>query len=319
MVKRSQGIAAIALVLALAALGVFAALATRSRPATPPAPPSGSPSTGSSGGSISGSGTSWIVSGSTLTRLLAADSAGATAARNFDAPNAYVLTGAADWAVPSGWHSTPTASFTSYATLKSVFARHSLDPRIRAVLYDNEHWSLTPQNEQADPAHYDQLAADLVHQHHLLFIAAPAPDLVDKLRPDAATGNFDTFLSLGLAGQIARYADVLDIQSQGAENNPTLFASFVSAVATQARQANPGIKVLAGLSTNPSGTAVTAAVMDRAARAVRTDVDGYWLNDPAASPACPACAGPYPQVALTALRGLNRPQSLYDNGEMGKL
>ncbi|MDH6574422.1 hypothetical protein [Kitasatospora sp. MAP5-34] len=302
---RSRTVAAIALGLALAAFATFAILTTgaggRSGPSSLRALPSGSPGAGSG----TSSGTSWIVSGSTLTRLLAADPTGATAARKFDTPNAYVLTGAAEWAVPAGWRSTPTASFTSYAALQSAFARHSLDPRIRAVLYDNEHWSLTPQREQADPAHYDQLAAELVHQHQLLFVAAPATDLVNKLTPNAATGNFDSFLGLGLAAQIARYADVLDIQSQGAQNNPTLFASFVSAVATQARQANPGVKVLAGISTNPSGTAATAATMDRAARAVRTHVDGYWLNDPAASPACPACAGPYPQVALAALRGLS--------------
>ncbi len=62
--------------------------------------------------------------------------------------------------------------------------------------------------------------------------------------------------------------------------------------------------MLAGLSTNPSGRAVTAAVIDRAAESVTADVDGYWLNDPAPSAACAACAGPFPQVALAALRGL---------------
>jgi hypothetical protein len=62
--------------------------------------------------------------------------------------------------------------------------------------------------------------------------------------------------------------------------------------------------VVAGISTNPSGTAVTADAMDQAAKAVRAHVDGYWLNDPAASAFCPKCSGPYPQIALDALSGL---------------
>jgi hypothetical protein len=97
---------------------------------------------------------------------------------------------------------------------------------------------------------------------------------------------------------------VLDLQAQGAEADPGLFASFVADAAAQARKANPNVKVLAGISTYPSGKTVTAAAIDQAAQAVRANVDGYWLNDPAASAACPACAGPYPQVALAALRGL---------------
>jgi hypothetical protein len=308
--QHRRRVTATAAVLAVCVLAVLAALAGCGGPgsgATPTAAPSalrsglpasGGPATGAS------DGRSWIVSGATLTRLLAADTAGRTTARNFDTPHAYVLTGAGDWAVPHGWSSTPTASFSSWTALQSAFARHTLDPRIRAVLYDNEHWSLTPAAEQADPAHYDQLAAQLVHQHHLLFIAAPATDLVKQLRPDATTGAFDTYLSLGLAGDIASSADVLDLQAQGAEDNPTLFASFVSAAAAQARRAHPGVVVLAGISTNPSGTPVTAAVIDRSARAVQADVDGYWLNDPAASPACPSCTGPFPRVALAAVSRL---------------
>ncbi|MDH6108458.1 hypothetical protein P3T36_003898 [Kitasatospora sp. MAP12-15] len=303
--KNTRSITAMALLLALAAVVTYLALGgsggrSPSRAVGPQSPPPGSaaPGTGATG-------TSWIVSGSTLTRLLATDTTGSTTAKNFNTPNAYVLTGPDAWAVPAGWSSTPTASFTSYTALRSAFAKHSLDPRIRAVLYDNEHWSLTPADEQADPAHYDQLAAELVHRNHLLFIAAPAPDLVNKLSPDTTTDKFGAFLGLGVLGQAARYADVLDIQAQGAENNPTLFASFVSAATAQARQANPHVKVLAGISTNPSGTAVTAATIDSAARTVRTAIDGYWLNDPAASAACPACAGPYPQTALTALRNLS--------------
>jgi cellulose synthase/poly-beta-1,6-N-acetylglucosamine synthase-like glycosyltransferase len=287
-----------------AVLLALALVSTAGCAATTPSPgPTAASGTASATGSATGP--LWIISGSTLTRLVSGDTGG-SAAKYFNTPNAYVLTGAQHWSIPDGWSSTPTASFTSYATLRSALNNGTLDPRIKAVLYDNEHWSLTPGAEQSNPAHYDQLAAQLVHRHHLLFLAAPATDLVNVLSPATAAGNghFQTFLDLGLAGDIARDADVIDIQAQGAEADTSLFASFVAGAAAQARKVNPNVKVLAGISTNPSGRTVTAAAIDHAAQAVRANVDGYWLNDPAASAACPACAGPYPQVALEALRGL---------------
>lgn len=294
-----------------AGLTVFAALLTFAvscsggggrGPAPAPNPASAPPS------QTAASAPLWIVAGSTLTRLLATDSAAATG--EFNTPNAFVLTPEHSWAIPDGWTSTPTADFTSYSALRSALDGGKLDPRIKAVLYDSEQWSLTPSAEQHDPGRYYKLAGELVHRHHLLFIAAPATDLVNVLsKSDAdAQGRYPTFLSLSLPADAARYADVLDIQAQGSEADTALFTSFVSQAAAQARSANPNIRILAGLSTNPSGKSVTTSVIETAARAVRPQVDGYWLNDPAASTACPRCAGPFPQIALAAVQNLTHTQ-----------
>ena len=273
--------------------------------------PGPSPFTSGAGPSASGgaaAGTVWIVSGSALTRLRAADPGGATTRAAFDSPDAFVITSGPGRPVPAGWSSTPTASFTSYESLRATLAGGTLDPRIKAVFYDNEHWDLTPILEQREPVRYDQLAAQLAHQHHLLFIATPAINLVNVLTPIAGSGvggnRYQAFLDLGLAGQAARTADVLDVQAQGAEADISLFSSFVQAAAAQARKANPAVKVVAGISTNASGDPATATAMDQAAASVRDDVDGYWLNDPEASTACPTCVGPFPQVALAAVEGL---------------
>ena len=244
---------------------------------------------------------SWIIGGSTLTQLRAADTAGNLTKQFFDTPRAYVITNPKDWSVPDGWTSTPTASFTSYAALQAAVSSGKLDPRIRAVLYDNESWSQTPVAEQRDPAHYDQLAAHLVHQHHLLFIATPAVDLTKSA---GAQDRYSRFLASGLVGSIAGDADVIDIQAQGSEMDVAKYEAFVSAAVAQARRSNPGVKVLAGISTNPTGQAVTTQDVVKAIGSVQGTVDGYWLNDPARSAYCPTCAGPFPQVSLGILSAL---------------
>ncbi|MEY9931505.1 hypothetical protein ABH926_006154 [Catenulispora sp. GP43] len=212
-----------------------------------------------------------------------------------------MITNAKDWSVPDGWTSTPTASFTSYAALQAAVSSGKLDPRIRAVLYDNESWSQTPVAEQLDPAHYDKLAAQLVHQHHLLFIATPAVDLTKSA---GAQDRYSRFLASGLVGSIAGDADVIDIQAQGSETDMAKYDAFVAAAAAQARHSNAGAKILAGISTNPTGHAVTAQAVVKVIGPVQGTVDGYWLNDPAQSAYCPTCAGPFPQVSLGILSAL---------------
>lgn len=275
------------------------------RPAAP------APTMSASGARPAAGGWTWIVSGATLARLLTLGSSGpATAAQEFDKPNAYILASPQDWSIPAGWTSTATADFTSYTTLRSALDNGTLDPRFKAVLYDDEDWSLTPADQQSDPGRYYQLAAQLVHRHHLLFLAAPATDLAEvfggaaETAPPGGGGRYQAFLGDGVISAAARYADVLDVQAQGSEADPALFASFVTQAAAQAHAANPAVEVLAGISTNPSGGQITAAAVDRAAQAAGPHVAGFWLNDPAASAACPRCAGPYPQLALATLVGL---------------
>jgi hypothetical protein len=194
-----------------------------------------------------------------------------------------------------------TATFTSYATLRSVLAGGRLPAGTQAVLYDNEDWPLTPAQEQQDPARYEQLAAGLVHARHLLFVSTPAADLTSVLAPHAQQ-HYAAYLQLHIAADAARYADVVDIQAQGSEADLTEFVSFVKEAAYQARQANPRVIVLAGISTNPSGQPITAAQLIAAVRGVRPFVNGFWLNIPSAGAACPRCGAARPQVAVPLLR-----------------
>ena len=176
------------------------------------------------------------------------------------------------------------ADFRSYAELKKMIRQGTIPPGIRWVMYDNEQWSLTPADEQADPVHYEQLFARLAHRQGYKVILAPAQDLVpgfDKNSFRAGQAVWPSYLSMGLAAASARAADIYEIQAQPYEmsvyRSQHAYADFVAAAAAQARAANPGIAIYAGLSTQRVSS---AAQLLQDYEATRNLVDGYWLNIP---------------------------------------
>jgi hypothetical protein len=198
-----------------------------------------------------------------------------------------------------------TVSFASYQAMERRLAGPGLPAGTVAVIYDNEHWRFTPVDEQRNPARYEELAAALVHAHHLLFVSAPAVNLTDVLAP-GQSDHYAAYLRLALAASAARYADVIDIQAQGSETSLRAFTPFVQAATAQARSANRHVIVLVGISTNPGGQHVSSAQLADAYGAVRADVNGYWLNVPSHGPGCPSCGVPQPGVAVPLLQMLAR-------------
>ncbi|MBE3567550.1 MAG: hypothetical protein IMW90_17690 [Thermogemmatispora sp.] len=221
----------------------------------------------------------------------------------FDHAHTYLL-GAGAPNFPTPWHSIPTVTFASDAAMQKAFASHTIPASVKAVVYDNEAWSFTPAQEQRQPGRYDQLAAELVHEHHLIFIATPATDLAHVINP-AGGNSYQNFLRLGIAGAAARYADIYEIQAQGSELHTSTYVNFVRQAAEQARAANAHVIVLAGLSTNPGGQHVTGEDLYRAVMATQSMVSGYWLNIPAGGRYCPRCGTPQPQVAIDFLKRLS--------------
>jgi hypothetical protein len=213
----------------------------------------------------------------------------------------YVMIGPKISSVPAGWKAISFVSFTRFAALKSAVAS-GVGPQINGVMYDYERWEFTPEDEQRNPAPYLRQAADLAHAQGLLFLTAPAVNLVRAMAPRDEGPRYDAYLRLGIAADAARYADVFDIQAQGSERNTELYASFVQQAAAQARQANPKVIVLAGISTQPSGQSVTADDIVRAIDATRDSVDGYWFNIPRPSAYCPRCREFRPDIAIEVLR-----------------
>jgi len=249
-------------------------------------------------------------------RWLVASKAAAALASNsdasglFDRARPFVIAGPALKRLPPGWKAVSLRSFKSVEDIRNALESNALGPEVKGVMYDCEKWRFTPAKEQQNPAPRMKEAADLVHAQGLLFFAAPAVDLVTVLAPDDDRKRQDeTYLRLRLAADAARYADVFDVQSQRFERDAERYANFVREAAAQARQANPKIKVLAGLSTQPGGQVVTADDILRAIDATRDLVDGYWFNIPEPSQYSPAVTEFRPDIAVDVLRQLAASQA----------
>ena len=198
----------------------------------------------------------------------------------------------------------PVVTFASAAALENAMSRGQLVGGIYGVLYDPEAWSFTPMTEQRDPVGATARAAAMAHAHGLRLIVAPALNLTTVLDPAGGTLRWRRFLALNLAGQLARVADVIELQAQSLERDTTAYAAFVRAATSQATAAHPGISVLAGLSTNLPGAPVDSQRLTAAIHATRSAVTGYWLNIPGPGPRCPTCNPARPDIAIGVLRQL---------------
>ena len=244
----------------------------------------------------------WLFNGPGV----AAMAADPEASRLLDDKQPYVMWGRELRGVPESWNAVPAISFKSFSDIENALESDLIPQNVKGVMYDYEKWRFTPENEQRNPNAYLKLAANLVHAKGYLFLTAPAVNLVTVMAPSANRNRLDeTYLRLGIAGDAARYADVVDIQAQRFEFDAALYGSFVRQAATQARQSNPKVIVLAGLSTEPIGKSVTAEELLKAIAATRGFVDGYWMNIPEPSEYSPVARHFRPDIAVEVLRQIS--------------
>jgi hypothetical protein len=203
-----------------------------------------------------------------------------------------------------GFNAAVTVTFPSLNALSHAVTGGRLPAGTRAVLYDPEAWSFTPAAEQRDPVQAATRAADLARAHGLQFIVAPALNLTSVLARGSAAPRWQQFLDLQLAAQMAKVADMIELQAQSLERETGTYANFIEEAAAQARAAHPGVAVLAGLSTNPPGAAVASGQLVAAIKASRAFVDGYWLSIPDPGARCPTCNQERPDVGIEALRSV---------------
>ena len=241
----------------------------------------------------------WLITLRSLRRLTALPGSDAAVRTFFGAQRYSILVGGPHSRYPS-LPARRSLAFGSYRSMHSGVAS-SAAPRV--VILDLERWSQTPPGEQRQPARYYRLAGRLARRKGLLLVATPSSNLVEPW-PVRFIPAYASYLQSGLVGEVAKAADVFEVQAQGFERQTALYKEFVATAADQARDANPRVTVIAGLSTNPGGRGVPAIQLYRDALAARPYVDGFWLNIPAKSAACRRCGVARPEIALELLRKL---------------
>ena len=243
----------------------------------------------------------WLFNGPGVTAM----AANPESSRLLQNMQPFVMWGRSIPGVPRDWRAVPIISLKSFGAIREALQSGALGPEIKGVMYDYEKWRFTPVEEQTNPAGYVAEAAKLVRARGLLFLTAPAVNLVEVMDPNSSPKQMDeTYLRLGIAADAARHADVFDVQAQRFESDTRRYANFVRQAAAQARRANPKIVVLAGISTEPIGRRVTADDILAAIGATRDVVDGYWFNIPEPSEYSPRATAFRPDIAVEVLRTL---------------
>ncbi len=246
------------------------------------------------------SGIRWIVNAGSLQHSLT-DFPLDLQKKYFDSPCTFLVVGDNPSEAYRDWTAVKTRTATSLSAIQAAAA----DPATTAVLYDPEGWEMTPPEEQRDPAWAACRAAAITHAHNKILIVTPAINLIRVIDPGSGGNRFEAFARTRLAGDIAKCADVYEIQAQGAETDKAAYRKFVEAEARQARAANSHVVVLAGISTNPMGQEVSGKDVFEAVQSVRSTVDGFWLNIPSGGKFCPSCGAPQPKVAVDMLQRLD--------------
>jgi hypothetical protein len=168
----------------------------------------------------------------------------------------------------------------------------NLPARTAAIVLDQEDWqgtcvgstTCTPQSDLDNPVGYATEAAAATMKAGLTMIVTPALDLFDGDGTLPCTSSlYECYLSYNMAGKMAAIpgVDVIDVQAQSLETEPSTYKSFVEQASAQAKAANPGIVVLAGLSTSPNTpTAPTLAQIEKCGSDALPYVSGFWMNVP---------------------------------------
>ena len=243
----------------------------------------------------------WLLENFSVQKLLDAGLPLSLLQSYFNNPKTFVIVKAG---APTSNQYLPDAtyvmSFANYRKMRQALNFGLVPSNIRYLLFDDEKWPATPATEQAQPFQYESAAESLSHARGLGLIFTPAANLSTVLNPAyTETTKYDGYVSLGIGSNGAKYANVLEIQSQQDEALGG-FVSFVTQAAAQAEAANPNVLVLAGLTTNGPGDAITPQLLLNDYNATRDAVSGYWLNIPGGHGKGPR----NPQVAVQFLQQL---------------
>jgi hypothetical protein len=215
--------------------------------------------------------TRWVVVTGTIRAIAEIDPD--SAERAFATPETVAL---------GGWPgATNGQAWGSHARFADDVASGAIPDDVGVVMYDPEGWDRTPLEERLDPIGSIEAFGALARSKGYAVIVTPHANLVSVPgSPHAPRGDEsreDAYLRSGIVEAAAANADAVETQAQGMQNDPKAYRAFVADTARLARGANPGVRLLSGLSTHP-GYPATAEMLADASRSVRDVVDGHYLS-----------------------------------------
>src|SRR3954453_8746115 len=172
-------------------------------------------------------------------------------------------------------------SWSSERRFARELSERTIPSSVRIVLYDPEGWIATPPAVRRAPIPAMLAFGALARANGYLPVITPHPSLmaVHGAVCGAIVGESleAAYLRCGIQAAAARAADIVEVQAQFLETDVEAYAGFVTDAAAQARQANPDVLVVAGISTTFTDD---PQVLLAAWRSVRGVVDGHYLNVP---------------------------------------
>ena len=244
---------------------------------------------------------SWLVGAPTLSALNAL--APLPTQQAFNTPRTFVT--GADSSLLGGLSmptAVPTQRYTNEARLAAA-VQAGLPLGTQAVAYAPQHSGATPLSQQRNPGLWFQRAASIVHRAGLLFVAAPATNLVQAREPRALpTVQATQFVGLRIPAAAARYADAYTISPPNHRLSQVHYSAYVYSVAAQASKAHPGVQLLAGLNTGAGSTASTNVLLNAVLNT--TGAAGGQSPNVGTLSSCPNCDPPA-AVAIALLGTLD--------------
>jgi len=237
-----------------------------------------------------GGGPYWATSAGSMHRIAGLDPDTAMAA--FGSGRGLALGGGA----PSGYPGAVTGrAWASLAVFEDDVRTGSVPADVRVAMYDPEQWRFTPPEEKRDPGAAIERFVARCRELGYVSMVTPYPRLVTvhgaTFRARPGESEEDAFVRSRITAVAAR-ADICETQAQRLQHDPNAYRAFVVATAEQAREANPAVVLLSGLSTSP-GRRATSELLLEAFESVRDVVDGHYIS---------LSKGRYPEVMAAFLR-----------------
>lgn len=195
----------------------------------------------------------------------------------------------------------PVIKYEDSNLLLQALSSHTIPSWVKAVIYDPENWYLTPLAQRLNPLAAVKSISGPVHNAGLRLILTPGLDLAANISMPGLS-YYQKFEATNILGQMAPYADVVELQTQSLEGEQAVMTQFIKTEVTAIHSANPSATVLSAVSTNDAGVTPTLTTLTQALVTSASLSSGTWFNIPSYGTACPSCGAFDPTLAVSSMQ-----------------